>query len=248
MSVDSICKKSEVTILMNEELIPPTIGTTVKISQSVTESEFTNPSTDFFFTESTLPDIATMIVNTPRCYEVVVSCFKPTSFNPTLITSVLLMLTTTTMPPELTTGTNSTVTNYDDNFNFSEDYTTLTFDSSTSSTDRNWMESTTDSIVNITADNEKRRFKRDYEYDYDDDDDSNDPPLSNDGIKETNFFNAMSEFYAKFQDETNSTTISYENISDMYSTITTIIDSITSTSDSTDYERKCWLNMSNVSM
>lgn len=201
-----------------------------------------------FYTESylssTLPDITTAVIeNTTRCYQIAVSCMKPTTFNQTLITSMFIMNLTSTMLPEyMGNRTNPLFLNYDDAnmTNLYEDYDL--FDNSTDGL-YNWMGNLTDySNRSMTDANATRRFKR--EYDYDDD-------ASNE-IREANFYNAISDFYANLQDGTNGTTSFYGNVSDIYATISTIIDNITSTSWSdeniTDYERKCWLNVGIVNL
>lgn len=202
-----------------------------------------------FYTESylssTLPDITTVVIeNTTRCYQIAVSCIPTTTtFNQTFITSMFLMNLTSTMLPEyMGNRTNTTFLNYDDFnvTNLNEDYDL--FDNSTDGM-YNWMGNLTDyTNLTMTDANATRRFKR--EYDYDDD-------ASNE-IREANFYNAISDYYANLQDGTNGTTNLYGNVSDIYATISTIIDNITSTSSSdeniTDYERKCWLNAGIVNL
>lgn len=204
-------------------------------------------TTSDFYTESylssTLPDITTTVIeNTTRCYQIAVSCIRqPTTFNQTLITSMFLMNLTSTMLPEyMGNRTNILFLNYDD---FNVTNSNVDYDLFDNSTDGiyGWMGNLTDTNSTMVDDaNATRRFKR--EYDYDDDE------IANNEIREANFYNAISDFYANLQDGTNNFTTSvYGNVSDIYATIATIIDNITSTSGTdeniTDYERKCWLSV-----
>lgn len=185
----------------------------------------------------------TFFENTTRCYQIAVSCVTPTAaFNQTLFTTMFLMNLTSTMVPEyVTNGMNTTFLNYDDfdGFNVTDpDY--YLFENTT---DRmyDWMnDNTTDynTIDNVTMleVNGTRRFKREYNYDDNRDNET----------REASFFNAFSDFYANLSEGTNFSTILYGNESDIYATISTILDNITTTSwtdeNITDYERKCCLN------
>lgn len=221
----------------NAGLIPKHLQNTSDGYEMFTSSDYYTDS----YLSSTIPDITTMVIeNTTRCYQIAVSCVKPTTFNQTLITSMFLMNLTSTMLPEyMGNRTNTTFLNYDDSDGFNvtslyEDYDL--FDNSTDGM-YNWIGNLTDTNSTIIDANATRLFKR--EIDYDDNDDN-----ANNEVREANFYNAISDFYAKLQDGTNFTTSLYGNVSDIYATISTIIDNITSTSwtdeNITDYERKCF--------
>lgn len=245
------CLKQNITKSRDESMLTglhlSTVGYATKHPQNLTDSldMYTNPISDLYtesYLSSTFPDITTLVIeNTTKCYQIAVSCAKPmTTFNQTLITSMLLMnLTSTMLPDYIGNRTNTTFINYEDfdgfnMTNINEDY--YAYDNITDEM-FNWMGNTTDNPFTSTDRNETSRYKREFVYD-----DNPHPLPSNDEIREANFYNAMSEFYANLQDGTNFTT-SYGNMSDIYATITTIIDNITSTSWSdeniTDYERKC---------
>lgn len=140
------------------------------------------------------------------------------------------------LPEYMGNSTPTTFLNYDDiDLTNSSDYYNL-FDNGTDGM-YNWMGNLTDTNATMLDGNVTRRFKRDYDYDDEDNNASNE-------IREANFYNAISDFYANLQDGTSVATSLDGNASDFYATISTIIDNITSTSTSTDdenitdYERK----------
>lgn len=252
MSDTLVCMKQNISKSRDELMLTPHHASTVfgyatKIAQNVTDSM--NATSDSF-TESylsTLYDVTTVLIeNTTYCYRIVVSCIKPT-FNQTLITSMFLMNLTSTMLPEYMNRTNDTFLSYEDfdGFNLTNlngDYDNVVFDNSTDEMIY-WTGNLTDHNLTMVDLNETLRFKRDIEYD----DNLNNPSLTNDEMREANFYNAMADFYANLQDGINFTTNVYGNMSDIYATITTFIDNITSTSwdgeNITDYGRKCVLTL-----
>lgn len=236
MSERALCIKENITTSRYE---PIHAGFKPTYLQNTSDGYDMFTSTDYYtesYLSSTIPDITTAIVeNTTRCYQIVVSCVKPTTFNQTLITTMFFMNLTSTMLPEyMGNRTNSTFLSYDDfnTFNMTnyEDY-----DLFGNSTDGMFslMGNLTDINSTMMIDvNATRRFKREIDFD--------------DGEREEKFYNVIADYYADYPDEMNATSL-YGNMSDIYATISTIIDNITSTSwtdeNITDYERKCWLNV-----
>lgn len=242
MSETSVCLQKD---MMNATKNGPTISPTTKVLENATDSYgiFTTDSYGGSLLSSTLPDITTVIVeNTTRCYEIVVSCITPTSFNQTWITSMILLnLTSTMLPENMTRSSNETFVNYDDfgsfnSTNMLDEFDYLFDNNRTGVLFNHWIGNKTVEFSNVTMNdaNRTRRFKRedDYEYDYDE----------VDGEYE-NSYNPLSEFGANLQDGMDFTTISDGNMSDIYATISTILDNITTTSwadkNFSDYERKC---------
>ncbi len=253
MSDTSLCKKKNITET-RKAILRGLYSLGGSKHEENTSDGYIMSTSDYFSSESyfisTTSDYTTTVVeNTTRCFEVVVSCKTPTTLSQTLITSMFLLNLTTTMPPEYTTNNGiingSTFPSYDDDFNsFNDAYDP--FD------DNSTVYSATDGTINSTAfdTNSTRRFKREYDDDNYDQDDDYEHDYDNEGTdKMANFYNQIAHLFANFNDGTNSPTNLNGNASDIYATISTIIDNITSTSSTwsdektTDYARKCWLNV-----
>lgn len=258
MSKESECIKKKATNWLNASTTTATPfhlysgGDKILLNTTDGYGTYTTDAYTESYLSSTMSDMTTIVAeNTTRCWRIIVSCVssttipspRTTTINQTLLTSMLLLNLSTTMPPEYTTNLPaSTFPNYDDplgstNFpdEFSNDYTPT--DSSTES-----MNVTFDRMGNDTDDfdtnatmvdvtNGTLRFKRqsDY-YDYG-----------------TDEFDESYNDYSNLQDETTVTTTLYENVTDTYATVSTIPDNITSTSwtdeNTVDYARKCWLDV-----